>query len=100
MKNETEPKALTQKELDKVTDGWITRNTVNRKYDCATNFHRLGNVDNTSSKDQSENALSYKKQRWKQHEYNSSVPCNKQGRHNYLMTNNPKYRKEVVMVLK
>ena len=89
MKNETEPKALTQKELDKVTDGWITRNTVKRKYDCAINFHGLGNVDNTSSKDQSENALSYIKQRWKQHEYNSSVPCNKQGRHNYLRTNNP-----------
>ena len=50
-------KALTKKELDKVTDGWITRNTVNRKYDFATNFHRLGNVDNTSSKDQSENAF-------------------------------------------
>ena len=60
MKNETEPKALTQKELDKITDGWITRNTGKRKYDCATNFHRLGNVNNTSSKDQSENALSYK----------------------------------------
>ena len=44
MKNETEPKALTQKELDKVTDGWITRNTVKRKYDCTTNFHRLGDV--------------------------------------------------------
>ena len=80
MKNETEPKALTQNELDKVTDGWITINTVNRKYDCAINFHRLGDVDNTSSKDQSENALSYKNQRWQQHEYNLSVPCKKAGK--------------------